>query len=73
VWNEAIEAINEIRTAAAYGNGDEYDERTAIHVTHTEFNEVKDILGAVILEEDGTQKDPQDMRKDIDIVKGVYF
>lgn len=75
VWNEAISKINEIRTAANYGNGTTYEERTATHVTHTEFNAMKDILGATIYEDIDNKilKSPQEARKDIDIVKGVYF
>ena len=75
VWNEAIDRINTIRTEATYGNGTKYAQRTATHVTHTEFNAVKDILGATIYEniDENIVKDSQDMQKDIDIVKGVYF
>lgn len=61
IWNEAIDRINAIRTAANYGNGSTYAQRTAKYITSTEFNDVAEILNATIYENIATKelKSPQ--------------
>lgn len=61
VWNEAIEQINDIRTAATYGNGSEYSLRTEKYVTADEFNSMSSIVGCSRSVNKG------------DLIKGSYF